>query len=159
MIGFGSVKNLSILLLPWSLCACEEVEDASSQFNASGESLTISVGVEEVLPPVERMLHSTTGLVEIGQAYVVPGGGPIGTSHQIQVEVFDEWEEEVSQVVVKTDSGSRGTLEYNLIPDSADLGVYILDLESVGDPGEVRDDVFTLNLWTGDVIDTDTGTD
>ena len=144
------INNLSILFAFGFLFACEEQVEDSSQFNASGETLSVSVGVDEVLPGIECTLHSTTGLIEIGTASISPGGGPIGTEHEIQVEVFDDWENSVSSVMVKTESGSRGSLEYMLIPDSADPGLYMLTLESVGDIGEIREDVFTFNLWTGE---------
>ena len=144
------INNLTLLLIFGAFFACQETEESSAQFNASGETLSVSVGSSELLPDVERFLHSTTGSVEIGRAIVTPGGGPIGTEHQIQVEVFDEWEEEVASVVLETSSGSRGNLEYTLTPDSADQGLYLIVIESVGDEGEIREDEFTFRLWTGE---------
>ena len=150
------INNLYFIFVVSAFFGCQETEESSAQFNASDESIRIVVGETDILPTVNRSLHSTTGLIEIGQASATPGGGPIGTEHQFQVEVFDEWEDEVSSVVLKADSGSRGTLEYMLIPDSADRGLYIISLESVGEAGEAREDTFTFSLWTGDAPE-DTG--
>ena len=144
------INNLSLLFLLGAFFGCQETEESSDQFNAAGETLSVSVGTNDLLPSVERILHSTTGSVEIGRASVTPGGGPIGTEHQIQVEIFDEWEESVSSVELETESGTRGTLQYALTSDSADQGLYMLVLESVGDEEETREDVFTFKLWTGE---------
>ena len=91
------------------LLACTEGDEVTyAQFNADTDLLTIQVGTDEVLDPATISLYSTTGTVEIGTASADPGGGPIGTEHTLTVEIFDDWENDVSRVSVRTDSGDRG---------------------------------------------------
>jgi len=133
------------------LLACTEGdESAYIRFNSESDQLTIQVGTEEVLEAVSVSLYSTTGTVEIGSASVDPGGGPIGTIHTLTVEVFDDWENEVSRVSVRTDSGERGEDEYDLEADSADEGLYLRELSSAGDEGESREDTFSIFVWEDD---------
>ncbi len=142
---------MRMLPLVLALCACTQDEETIyTQFNAEDDQLTISVGVESELEQVSTVLLSTTGTVEVGEAYADPGGGPIGTEHTLTVEVYDEWEDQVVRVTVRTDSGDRGEDEYELEPDSADEGLYQIKLVSVGDEGEVREDSFTIRLWEED---------
>lgn len=145
----------------------DEDEETYVQFNASDDTLTIQVGVQDVGAPVTIDLHSTTGSVLIGTATVDPSSGPVGTEHTITVEIFDAYENMVDRVSVRADSGDRGEDEFDLVGDSADEGFYKLTLVSVGDEGETRDDTFTLRVWDvdgdedGDPGDTgsDTGSD
>ncbi|MDG1478308.1 MAG: hypothetical protein P8R54_01895 [Myxococcota bacterium] len=140
------------------LLACTEGEEnAYTRFNSESDQLTIQVGTEELLEAVSVSLYSTTGTVEIGSASVDPGGGPIGTIHTLTVEVFDDWENEVSRVSVRTDSGDRGEDEYDLEADSADEGLYLRELSSVGDEGESREDTFSIYVWEDDSTTSDTG--
>lgn len=138
--------------------SCDESEEVLyAQFNAEDEQLTVEVGVLDTLDPREIVLHSTTGAVEIGSAQVSPGGGPLGTEHTLIVEVGDDWEDQVVKASVRTESGERGEDEYTLEPDSADEGVYQITLISVGEEGEVRDDIFTIRLWEEEASSTDEG--
>ena len=141
------------LLLSFCLVgsACKEDEEPNwVQFNATDDTLEVQVGVEELLDPVDGVLHSNTGEVEIGAARVDPGGGPIGTEHEIVVEVYDDWENEIERATVRADSSERGKDEYELLPDSADEGIYKLVIVSVGDEGEQRSDELTFRLWYDD---------
>jgi hypothetical protein len=138
---FGRISFIGLLI------SCEETESDPNQFNAHDESLTILVGVSDLEEERIRTLFSTTGLVEVGTARIYPGGGPIGTVHQIQVEVFEEYTEEIQEVRIDIDSEERGSLEYTLTPDSAQTSLYVLELESVGEEGEEREDVFLFSLW------------
>lgn len=125
----------------------EEAEPNWVQFNGSGDAVIIEVGIADELDPVScELTSSVTGLV-VGQATVTPGGGPIGTEHTILVVVEDEWENDVGRVSVRTDSGERGTDEYELEADPADEGYYGLTIVSVGEEGEQRSDTLTFRLW------------
>lgn len=125
----------------------EEVEPNWVQFNGDADSVTIEVGAAEELDPVScELTSSVTGLV-VGSAEVTPGGGPIGTEHTLLVVVENDWENDVGRVTVRTDSGDRGTDEYELESDPADEGYYGLTIISVGEEGELRSDTLTFRLW------------
>lgn len=128
--------------------ACQESEEENyNQFNAETDQLEVSVGIEEELEATTIELHSSTGQVIVGTATLTPGGGPIGTEHQLIVEVENTWETEVTRAVLVIDSGERGEKEYILNRDSADAGYHQVDIQSVGDIGEVRTDTFTIQLY------------
>ena len=136
----------------WLACvlvaACNRDEGTAwAQINATDDRLSIEVGVDERLDPVGVPLRSSTGEVEIGYAEVRPGGGPIGTLHEIVVVVDDPHQDLVERSSVRADSGERGTDEFDLVRDSADEGYYKITLESVGAEGEVRTDALTIRLW------------
>jgi hypothetical protein len=146
---------LLVSLLSFLGCKDEE-EIFYTQFNAKDDVISIEVGAVEELPPTTIDLHSSTGQVIVGSATVTPGGGPIGTTHVLTVEVLDDWEDQVPRVTVRTDSGNRGEDEYELTTDSADEGLHQIKLVSFGDEGESRTDIFTIRLWEidGQVIET-----
>ena len=78
-----------ILAAILSLIACEQDEEVSySQFNGSNDTMTISVGVEELLPSSSIDLNSTTGLVVVGSASVDYSGGPVNTTHTFRYQVM-----------------------------------------------------------------------
>ena len=133
--------------IPYILFSCEDTPEDPNQFNAQEESLSVLVGISSLEPETERSLNSTTGLVEVASAKVSPGGGPSGTIHQIQVEVLEEYAEKIQEVRIDIKSGERGALQYTLINDSAQSNLYVLDLESIAQEGEIREDVFTFSLW------------
>lgn len=143
-----------MLLAVLLACASDE-EVIYTQFNADTDLLTIQVGTTDVLDPSSISLYSTTGTVEIGTATADPGGGPIGTEHTLTVEVYDDWENDISRVSVRTDSGDRGEDEYDLEADSADEGLFQIVLVSVGDEGESREDTFTIRVWEDDSTDSE----
>lgn len=137
-----------LLALGVTAVACQgEDEENWVQYNADGDEVEVEVGVEETLDPVTTILHSSSGQVEIGEAEVDPGGGPIGTEHLVVVEVYDDYENSVERATVRTDSPDRGEDEYEMDPDSADEGIYTTTLVSVGEEGEVRTDTLTFRLW------------
>ncbi|MFH1465967.1 MAG: hypothetical protein ABIO70_16390 [Pseudomonadota bacterium] len=119
------------------------------QFNRDGDTLQVEVGVAEELDAVRSVLISEWG-VEIGEATVSPGGGPIGTLHRVLVVVGDDWENEVGRVTVRIDSGERGIDEYELTSDAADEGTWGIEIESQGSEGEQRTDTLTFRLWYDD---------
>lgn len=134
-----------------SLLSCGDEDTVSYvRFNGDDDIVTISVGVADLLDDITIDLHSTTGEVVIGSAVVSPGGGPIGTTHDVVVVISDDYEDKVDRVSVRVDSGDRGEDEYDLERDSADEGYYKLSMVSVGDDGEVRDDTFTIKVWDED---------
>ena len=138
------------------LLACTESDEVTyAQFNAETDQISIQVGSGDVLDATSVPLYSTTGTVEIGTATADPGGGPIGTEHTLTVEVYDDWENDVSRVSVRTDSGDRGEDEYDLEADSADEGLFQIVLVSVGDEGESREDTFTIRVWENDSADSE----
>lgn len=145
---------MRLLLVVSGLVACNKDDEVEyTQFNADDDEVTIEVGVDEELDPVETALNSSTGEVEIGWAEVRPGGGPIGTEHEIVVIVDDDYEDIVDKVTVRTDSGDRGEDEYDLDQDSADEGYYKVTLVTVGEEGEMRDDTLTFRLWDAEEED------
>jgi hypothetical protein len=133
----------------------EDDETTYVQFNADDDELSVDVGADEVGPAETIDLHSTTGEVVIGSASVDPDAGPIGTEHVIRVQIDDAYENIVDKVTVRTDSGSRGEDEYDMVADSADEGFYKLTIVSAGADGEHRTDILTIKVW--DVEDDDDG--
>lgn len=137
-----------LVVLLSGLLACDKEEEATySQFNGTDDSLTIQVGASETLDAVSIELTSTTGEVVVGTAQVDPGGGPVGTEHEIVVEVYDAYQHIVDRVSVRMDAGSRGEDEFELTQDSADEGVWKTTLVSAGDADEVREDTLTVRCW------------
>ena len=60
------------------------------------------------------LLNSSTEQVVVGTATLSPGGGPVGTRHELIVQVSEPWDTQVSRVTLITDSGDRGTETYEL---------------------------------------------
>lgn len=138
----------SLLLGVCALSACNNDEEVKyQQINAEDDALTVLVGEPELLDPVNTVVRSSTGEVEIGSAEVSPGGGPIGTDHEVVVIVFDDYQDLVDRVSIRTRSPGRGEDEYDLIQDSADEGYYKLTITSAGTDDEQREDTLTVRLW------------
>jgi hypothetical protein len=153
----SSVAHVSFLGFFAVCSACDKVEEVTyTQFNALDDALEVEVGIEDLLDPVNIDLHSNTGSVIVGWADVTPGGGPSGTLHTIRVEVFDDYQDIVDRVSVRTTSGNRGEDEYDLDPDYFDEGLYLKELQSVAGEGETRIDTLTIRLWNSSA-DVDTG--
>lgn len=138
-----------------ALVGCtDEVE--FERFNAEDDELSVEVGVSDAGPALRIDLHSNTGAVVVGAAEVTPGSGPSGTEHTLVVEVLDEFEFQVDRASVTVSSGDRGTAEFDLVPDSADEGIFVISLFSFADEGETRSDTLNIGLW--DVVgDEDAG--
>jgi len=137
-----------LLALLWG--CVEDTGTSWKQFNAGDNTLDVVVGTVDELDPVETNLTSTTGETQVGTGSVDPGGGPVGTVHQVRVEVLADYETAVSRVSVRTDSGDRGVDEFDLLRDSAGAGLWVGDIQSVGTAGEVRTDTLTIRLWEED---------
>lgn len=157
--------RLSALLLGLLAVATgcsKDDEIVYEQFNSEDDAIEIEVGVDELLEARSELLYSSTGEVEIGVVTVDPGGGPIGTNHAVVVQIYNEdpyyWASEVDRVSVRTsppdDSRAIAEDEYDLEQDSADEGFYKITLESVGEPGEVRTDTFSVRVWSIDEVAT-----
>lgn len=136
----------------------EESDSDLDQFNATTDAFSVSIAPDADLTPQEIELRSSTGQVIVGTAVITPGGGPVGTEHQLVVEVADTWQGQVEKVVVAVDSGDRGVEEFTLKRDSADPGYHQIEIVSVGEDEEVREDTFTVKLFANDIQTTsDTG--
>jgi hypothetical protein len=157
-VPFQATTGLVLILALVSSGCSSSDEPVWEPFNASTDTCVVEVGAAELLAPVSVMLHSSSGEVEVGVASVDPGGGPVGTEHRVFVTVDDAWEQTVDRASVRTTSPNRGEDEYDLDVDSADQGLYVLTLVSVGDPGEVREDSLTFHLWANTNDDEDPGT-
>ena len=72
---------------------------------------------------------------------------PVGTLHTVTVEVLDDYAEDVDRATVVTASDGRGKDEYDLDRDSAGEGIWVFELNSVGEDDEVRTDTFTFRLY------------
>lgn len=136
----------------WSLTAlmlgaadCSSTEQELSRFNQE-DSFDVAIG-GEILPVADVALFSSTGSVEVGSATLEPGGGPPGTLHTLEVWVDADYADQVDAASVQIDSGERGSRTLDLVPDSADERLYWLELQSVGNEGEIRTDTFTIQLW------------
>ena len=130
------------------LFGCNKDESIEfSLFNSTDDVLYIPVGVEDMLPAINQDLYSSTGAVPIGSISVDPGGGPIGTEHTLIVIVNDDFEHKVSRTTLELSSKEHGTESYTMNLDSADEGLYMLKLVSVGSEGETREDRLRVMLW------------
>ena len=76
-------------LLGITACA-EDSELVYDRFNASGETLEVDVGAEELGEMSSIELQSSTGAVTIGQATIDPDAGPSGTLHMLEVEILED---------------------------------------------------------------------
>jgi hypothetical protein len=121
-------------------------------FNSENDTIEVRVTEEENLgDPVTIDLHSTTGAVVVGSATLTPGSGPVGTTHDLVVEVGETWAEQVGLVSVAADSGDRGVESFDLRRDSAALGLWVKSIESSGVAGESRTDVLTIQLFQEEI--------
>ena len=130
----------------WLFSCSDEGELSYLQFNSVDDQISISVGSDDLLPDISIPLYSSTGTIEVGTTVVSPGGGPFGTEHTITVEVFDDYEDKVSYASIRTIT-DRGNETYTMNVDSADEGLYVLNLVSVGVESEAREDVFYVSLY------------
>ena len=140
------MRALAPMLL--ALIACKGDDEVQyTRFNGDDDVLVVEVGVSDLLDPVETVLTSSTNEVEVGLAWVDPGGGPVGTDHGVVVQVYDVYQSEIDRVTVRARSPGRGEDEYALTQDSADEGVWKINLTSVGAEGESRSDELQVLLW------------
>lgn len=134
-----------------------KAEDGELRYNDAGDVVFIDVGVTTDTSARSTDLHSGVGRAVIGLASVDPGAGPVGTLHRVVVEVFDEYQDDVTRVSVALDAGERGVTDVDLDHDLADVGLWAIEVETLGAPSESRTDAARFRLWTsasGGVADT-----
>lgn len=116
------------------------------QFDGDDDQLEVAIG-PDVLPAVAVDILSTTGAATVAGAAVDPGGGPVGTIHRVVVTVLGEYADSVGRVELLTDAGDRGAETIGLTQDSARTDLWVREVVSVGDEGEVRTDRFSFALY------------
>ncbi len=131
---------------------CGDPEITWVRFNAE-DTLEVEVTDEAPGPAVSTDLVSTSGRTVVGEATVDPGSGPVGTDHDLWVEVERDFRDLVSRVSVEVDAGDRGIDTFELEQDSADPAVWWTFLRSQGAAGETRTDEFTIQLWVPEDVD------
>jgi len=136
-----------VLLLLLAIGCKDEEEVTWVAYNSDADRLEIEVGAADLLDPVQIPLTSSTGAIEVGTATVTPGGGPVGTIHDVLVEIAEDYDSDVDRVSVRTESGARGEDEYDLDQDSAGEGVWLVQIQSVGEADEQRTDTLHILLW------------
>ena len=134
-----------------SLAACNNDEIEWERVNGNGDSLFVQVTPDDdtlgepitidLSPVIDR--DNT-----LGTATVDPGSGPVGTEHELTVEVSEDFEELVQRVTVRVSAEGRGAEEWELQRDPAFIGTWGITVQSLGAPDEpVRDDEFNVRLW------------
>jgi hypothetical protein len=142
-----------------ALVACKKDDEiVLTQFNGDDDILVVCVGEDSGCVPVGEIdLHSTNGSTLIGTASVDPPSGPVGTLHTVSVDVDDEWEDEVLLVTAQFLS-DRGEQTWDMQQDSANHGNWEVEVESLGEPDEVREDAIKLRLYQDDGTTVETPT-
>ena len=70
----------------------------------------------------------------------------MGTEHLLTVSLDDQFAWDVGRVTVEADS-VRGMTVHELVQDSADTGLWLVSVTSLGNDDEVREDTFRFVLW------------
>jgi hypothetical protein len=89
--------------------------------------------------------------IEVGEAYVSPCDGPVGTSHIVVVQIYSIYRHEVDHAAFRLD-GPAGVLEVELVQDSADWDLFRTTFTSEGPAGAVT---LGVGLWA--IPDDDSG--
>lgn len=119
-----------------------------SRFNGEEDLATIQVVAgESVGDAVAIELRSTSGASRVGEATIDPGSGPVGTVHTVTVSIDEAYAERVRRAEVQTATEVRGTWTIPLEQDSAEAGLWIRELVSLGASGEERTDTFAFQLF------------
>jgi hypothetical protein len=82
----------------------------------------------------------------VGDVWIDPGTGPVGTEHQITLSIAEEFEERVTVARIEV-SSDRGEHTYDMVQDSAEGWRWVLSLTSLGVEGEVRTDSLRFRLF------------
>lgn len=118
------------------------------RFNGEDDVVEIAVEPGDVsADAAETALRSNTGASDVALLRVTPAAGPVGTTHRVTVDVGAAFEERVGRVDVEVRSDARGTVFWPMEQDSADLGLWVVDLVSFGVEGESRTDEVTARLF------------
>lgn len=157
--GLYAWVRMMMRWLPWMIffAACGDDEGVRwVPFNHDRDELVIEVTAgAELGDPVESELRSTTGAASIGDVWVSPGSGPVGTEHEVRVLVDARYTDRVGRVQVKLVAEGRGEYTFRLQRDSADAGYFVASLTSYGVEGEVREDKLRVVLLERVEIDDD----
>jgi len=137
---------LLFFLLGIDACTDSDQEEYEP-FSSHSDEIVVKVGVNDLLEAKLTDISSNTGANVVGEAMVTPGGGPFGTEHTVTVEVSEENRYIVDRVSVEIYSPDRPERELEMVRDSEDRALFLLDLVSVGEEGESRTDIFTFKLW------------
>lgn len=140
---FGPRCRIGLL----AVAACNKGEEVVPvQFNGDDDILVVCVGTGDCEPVGEIDLRSTNESTLIGTASVDPASGPVGTLHTVSVDVDDTWQDQVIKVTAEFIS-ERGDQDWLLQQDSADHGNWEIEVQSLGDPDESREDQIILRLF------------
>jgi hypothetical protein len=154
------VIRIVVPLLSLGIFDCATVGVDLVRFNSEDDEIRVEVTASlDVGDAVTGDLLSTTGAVVVGEVTVEPGSGPVGTLHVVTIDIDDEYEDIVVRTSLSIDAGVRGLDDFDLTRDSADSGLWRLELESSGVDDETRTDVFTVELFEVDdgiIVDSDT---
>lgn len=130
-----------------SLGICSDDDAYYKPFNGDDDAVELAVGPSDDLEPISVDLYSNTGSILVGVGTVTPGAAPVGTDHDVSVEVLEDFEETVERVTIEVEAGDRGTSEHVLRQDSADRGLWKVAITSRGEEGEIRTDRLRFVLW------------
>jgi hypothetical protein len=142
------MSRIGLSLLAWGLAAgCQKEEDVWVQFNGTDDVADIGVTADAALgEPLAVDITSSTGTVLVGDVWIDPGTGPVGTEHQITLSIAEEFEERVTVARIEV-SSDRGEHTYDMVQDSAEGWRWVLSLTSLGVEGEVRTDSLRFRLF------------
>ena len=136
-----------LLVVPLLGADCSGDEEiVYEQLNASSDSVTVEVGVEQELDDASADLSSNTGSELVGLVTVSPGGGPVGTVHAITVEVGEALLDDVDLVRVNAIADGREARLVDMVQDSANEGIWFVELQSFGADDELRSDTLEIQL-------------
>lgn len=115
-------------------------------YNGTEDIVSVSVGGDVVGDDISIDLTSTTGATVLGTGTVSPGAGPVGTEHLLTVALESAYAGDVGRVSVEAES-VRGVTTHEFVQDSADTGLWVVSVTSLGISDEIREDRFRFVLW------------
>lgn len=139
-----------VLPLGVMVSACNKDEIVWIQLNGKDVVDVQVVDGPVVDDPAVLELTSAVEGRRVGEASVTPSAGPVGTLHEVVVVVDVDHEERVQRVVLVAAAGSRGRREWEMRQDPAFLSSWGIEVQSLGEVGEVRTDEFTIQLFVPD---------
>lgn len=119
------------------------------QFSSDDDHVEVPITrLETVSPAIVLDLTSSTGTVVIGTATIDPGSAMVGDTLRVTVDIDDDYMKQVDRLDLEIDSGERGVTTLDLLQDSADDSLWVLDLTAYGRDGESRTDDFRFVAYT-----------
>ncbi len=147
MRGLPRATAALLLLVPLLGADCSGDEEVVyDQLNNTGDTVPVEVGVPDERDASVAELLSNTGSEIVGSVTVSPGGGPVGTIHAVRVEVGDVLVDRVDLVRVNATADGRDDRLLDLVQDSANEGLWFIELQSFGAEDEARTDQFEVQL-------------